>query len=357
MGLDAERCWEAVRRRDSASVPAFVFAVTTTGIYCRPECPARRPQRRNVQFFVDTCEARNAGFRACLRCHPDDARSPRAELVAKACRWLESRVGERAALQALAAACGVSPFHLHRVFRQELGITPRQYAEALREGAWRHHLKSGASVLDAIFAAGYGSAGRAYATTHSALGMTPARYQQGALAMHIRYTTFHTALGQVLIAATSQGVCFLSLGDDAAILIEALREEFPRASLEETSDGFDSYRKAVEEHLAGVSPRLDLPLDVQATAFQKRVWDALNRIPYGETRSYREIAASLGQPTATRAVARACATNPVSLAIPCHRAVRTSGHLAGYRWGLERKARLLALERECASGVSAAPVE
>jgi AraC family transcriptional regulator, regulatory protein of adaptative response / methylated-DNA-[protein]-cysteine methyltransferase len=357
MGLDAERCWEAVRRRSSTGVSPFVFAVTTTGIYCRPECPARRPLRRNVRFFVSPGEAQSAGFRACLRCRPDDARSPRAELVAQACRWLESRGGERAALPDLAAACGVSPFHLHRVFRQEVGITPRQYAEALREGAWRQQLKSGASVLDAIFAAGYGSAGRAYASAHSALGMTPARYREGALAMHIRYTTFNTALGEVLIAATSQGVCFLSLGDAAAGLVEALREEFPQARLEETSDGFDGHRKAVEEHLEGVSPRLDLPLDVQATAFQKRVWDALNRIPYGETRSYRQIAASLGQPTATRAVARACATNPVSLAIPCHRAVRTSGHLAGYRWGLERKARLLALERECASAVSAGPVE
>ncbi len=340
--------WQAVLDRDRRQDGRFVLAVRTTGIYCRPSCPARRPRRENVAFFDAPAAARSAGFRACLRCHPDEARDPRPAWVGRVCRHIEEGVAEgvRPTLARLSRVAGVGPHHLQRTFKAMVGLSPRQYAEAVRRDRFRKELKDGRPVADAAYEAGYGSSARAYAG--ASLGMTPGAYRRGARGLHLGYSLVDTSLGRLLVAATDKGVSMVALGDDDRPLVASLREEFPEARLERDDDRFRSWVAQVLARIEDPSTRVDLPLDLRATAFQRRVWEELRAIPSGETRSYSEVARALGRPRAARAVARACATNPAAIVIPCHRVVGADGRTGGYRWGRERKRVLLM--REAASG-------
>lgn len=346
-----EKFWQAVQSRDAGCDGAFVFAVRSTGIYCRPSCPARRPRREQVVFFHLPEAAEQAGFRACRRCHPRQAEAggPQTELVQRACRQikthLEDTLEEPLTLTTLSKQVGISPYHLQRVFKRIMGITPRQYADACRLGQFKARLKGGESVSSAMYNAGYGSSSRLYERAPAQLGMTPATYRRGGRGMHINFTIVDCPLGRLLVAATEKGVCAVSLGDSDVALKSALASEYPAAEIHPDGEFLKKWVDILLNHLRGQRPRLELPLDVQATAFQWRVWEALRSIPYGSTRSYSEIARAIGQPKAVRAVARACATNPVALVIPCHRAVREDKTLGGYRWGLERKHILLKQER------------
>jgi AraC family transcriptional regulator of adaptative response/methylated-DNA-[protein]-cysteine methyltransferase len=335
-------CWQAVLDRDSAFDGRFVYAVQSTGIYCRPTCPSRRPRREQVRFFPDSAAARAAGFRACRRCAPDQALAPQAELVERACRLIET-APEALSLAQLGAALSVSPFHLQRVFKSVTGLTPRQYAAGLRAGRFKAELRDGRPVTGAIYEAGYGSPAPLYSEASTRLGMTPSAYRSGGKAMHIRYAIADCVLGRLLVAWTERGVSAVSLGDSDAELEAMLRREYPAAQLERAAPGNETAQ--VLAYLAGRNILLQLPLDVQATAFQLRVWEELRRIPYGETRSYTQVAAALGRPKAVRAVANACAANPAALVTPCHRVIRGDGSLGGYRWGLQRKQKLLDAEK------------
>ncbi len=346
-GWDEARQWEAVLARDPEADGAFVYAVRTTGIYCRPTCPSRRPRRENTAFFSLPEAAEQAGFRACRRCHPEQAtlRDPQVGLVQRVCRAIAANPEEPPTLASLSAAVNLSPFHLQRTFKRVMGITPRQYAEACRVGRLKDELRKGEAVTSALYGAGYGSASRLYESAPARLGMTPAVYRRGGSGMRIHYTVVPCPLGLLLVAATERGVCAITLGDSDESLVAALTREYPAATIAGDASGLDSAVEAIIRHLHGQEPHLDLPLDVQATAFQWRVWEALRAIPYGSTRSYGEIARAIGQPTAARAVAQACATNRVALAIPCHRVVREDGEVGGYRWGVARKRTLLAQEQ------------
>jgi AraC family transcriptional regulator of adaptative response/methylated-DNA-[protein]-cysteine methyltransferase len=335
--------WQAVLERDGQADGQFVFAVRSTGIYCRPSCPARRPARRQVVFFPTCDAAEQNGFRACRRCRPREV-SAHATMVTRVCRLLEADFEEPLSLAALGDKVGLSPFHLQRIFKRALGVSPHEYADACRFRRFKHQLKQGPSATAAVYAAGYGSSSRAYERTASRLGMMPTRYRQGGEQTRIHYLTAKCALGRMLVAATDKGICKISFGDTAPTLERSLREEFPAAGFQRGGSKLQTWTRSILRHLNGHQPRLDLPLDVRATAFQSRVWTALRSIPYGETRSYKQIAKAVGRPKAIRAVARACAANPAALLIPCHRVVRENGALAGYRWGLKRKRRLLANE-------------
>jgi AraC family transcriptional regulator of adaptative response/methylated-DNA-[protein]-cysteine methyltransferase len=345
-----EELWQAVQSRDAGFDGAFVFAVRSTGIYCRPSCPARRPRREQVIFFSLPEAAKQAGFRACRRCHPEKANAgdPQVELAQRVCRYIEAHLDdsleEPLTLAVLGAQMGVSQYHLQRVFKRIMGITPRQYAEACRLGQLKTRLKGGESVTSAMYNVGYGSSSRLYERAPAQLGMTPATYRRGGRGMHINYTVVNCPLGRLLVAATERGICAVSLGDSDATLEAVLLSEYPAAEIRRDSRVLDEWVDILLRHLSGQQPHLDLPLDIQATAFQWRVWEELRAIPYGRTRSYSEIARAMGRPTAVRAVARACATNPVALVIPCHRVVREDNAFGGYRWGLERKRALLAQE-------------
>ncbi len=344
--MDDDRRWQAVLAHDTTQDGTFVYAVRSTGIYCRPGCPSRRPHRERVEFFPVSEAARHAGYRACHRCHPDSISvAPDYVLVSRVCAALhdDQREGETT-LAALGASLAVSPFHLQRTFKRVMGITPRQYADACRLNRFKSGVRAGERVTDAIYDAGYGSASRLYEHTADRLGMTPGEYRRGGDGTTIRYTLADSPLGRLLVAGTARGICVVSLGDDDSDLEDALAQEYPVAIRERDDAGLGTQVVAILAHLRGDLPRLDLPLDVRATAFQWRVWEALRAIPSGETRSYMQIAAAIGQPTAARAVARACATNPAALVIPCHRVVREGGALGGYRWGLERKRALLTRE-------------
>ena len=338
---DDEARWQAVLARDPAADAAFYYAVQSTGVFCRPTCPARRPQRAHVVFFTDPAAARRAGFRPCRRCVPERGCRP-AEIVARA-RALLDGAERPPSLPALAAAVGVSPYHLQRLFRREVGLTPRQYAAARRRERLAAELRAGATVAEAQYAAGYGSSRAVYQEAPAALGMTPARYRDGGRGERIAYDIVDSPLGRLLLAATSRGVCALRFGDDE-VLRDELAAEFPRAVLARDPAAVAPYVAAVRAYLGGAPAELSLPLDLHGSAFQQRVWAALQQIPAGETRSYAAVAQALGAPTAVRAVARACATNPVAVAVPCHRVVRSDGDLSGYRWGRARKEALLALE-------------
>src|SRR5262245_46862991 len=340
--------WQAVLDRDRRQDGQFVLAVRTTGIYCRPSCPARRPRRENVQFFDAPDAARSAGFRACLRCHPDDAADPRPAWVGRVCRHIEDGVAEgvRPTLERLSRVAGVGPHHLQRTFKALVGLSPRQYAEAVRRDRFRKELKEGRRVADAAYEAGYGSSARAYAG--ASLGMTPGAYRRGARGLALGYSLVDTSLGRLLVAASEKGVSMVALGDDDQELVASLREEFSEARLEKDDARIRPWVSQVLARIEDPSTRVDLPLDLRATAFQRRVWEELRAIPSGETRSYSEVARALGRPRAARAVARACATNPAAIVIPCHRVVGADGRTGGYRWGTQRK-RVLLL-REAASG-------
>jgi len=336
----------AVETRDRSADGSFVFAVTTTGIYCRPSCPARRPRQENVRFFDDGAAARAAGFRACLRCQPDSL--PLIEqAVARMRERLDAADGESVPLAELARITGLSPFHLQREFSRRIGMSPKQYALAHRAERLKREMKSGRNVLDAGFEAGYGSASRLYDDSSRRLGMTPGRFKDGGRGVEIRFAVRKTPIGAALVAATERGVCAVRLGSSAADLETGLRRDFPNADLRVDAKRLKPFLDAVAGRLARVS-EAEIPTDLDGTPFQARVWEELRRIPSGETRTYGEIARAIGRPRAVRAVARACATNPVALVVPCHRVVGKDGALTGYRWGVKRKKALLDLENSAA---------
>jgi AraC family transcriptional regulator of adaptative response/methylated-DNA-[protein]-cysteine methyltransferase len=351
-----EKRWLAVQTRDRGADGAFVYAVRSTGIYCRPSCPSRKPQRGQVEFFLLPDAAEQRGFRACLRCRPRLARlsDPRAAVVARVCREIEAQIDadggsvadsdgreERMTLGTLSSAARMSAHQLERAFRSVMGISPRQYADARRMRRLKARLRKGDDVTTALYDAGFGSSSRLYERAPAQLGMTPATYRQGGAGMKIHYTIVNSPLGRLLVGATDRGISALYLGKDDGPLQSSLRKEYPRAEIQRDRNGLEGWVGKILEHLRGREPNLDLPTDVQATAFQRRVWEELRKIPYGATRTYSQVARAIGKPTAIRAVARACATNPVSVVVPCHRVVREDGNLAGYRWGLERKLALL----------------
>jgi AraC family transcriptional regulator of adaptative response/methylated-DNA-[protein]-cysteine methyltransferase len=342
--------WRAVLLRDSSRDREFVYAVRSTGIYCRPSCPSRRPRRAQVDFFAMPVAAEHAGFRPCKRCKPEQAASnghdPQTAAVVELCRTIEQDPDRSSKLVALAQRAGTSTHRLHRAFRRVLGITPRQFADALRLRRLKGRLQRGDDVTTALYDAGYGSASRLYERANAQLGMTPATYGKGGKGMDIAYTIEECALGRVLVAATARGVSAVYLGGEEQPLERALKAEYPNAMLRRDANSLGPWVRAIVNHIGrGGERRLELPIDVEATAFQRRVWEELQRIPYGMTRTYTQVARAMGRPTAVRAVARACATNPVSIVVPCHRVIREDGALAGYRWGLERKKALLEHEQ------------
>jgi AraC family transcriptional regulator of adaptative response/methylated-DNA-[protein]-cysteine methyltransferase len=346
-----DAAWRAVAARDASADGRVFYAVTTTGVYCRPSCPSRRPRRENVRFFSSASAAEREGFRACRRCRPNDV-TRAAESVARAKEILDRHADNGAegsvSLGELAEAVGMSPFHLQRVFQAQLGLSPARYLRARRGERFKSQLRSGGTVSRATYDAGLGSSSRAYELAESQLGMTPATYRHGGQGAEIRYRVVRSSLGKVLVAATSRGVCAVKLGDDADALERELAEEYPHAELVRARGGDDEFGTWVDAIVCYVDRDGDsplLPVDVQATAFQWRVWRALQTIPRGETRTYTEVAEAIGRPHAVRAVASACANNRVALVIPCHRVVRSDGTLSGYRWGPERKRKLLAREQ------------
>lgn len=337
--------WQAVLARDADMDGRFVFAVASTGVYCRPSCPARRPRRENVRFFQAASAAEQAGFRACLRCRPKAVNgNPRQELIKAVCRYIEQHLDEPVTLARLGAEFGHSPFHLQRTFKSALGITPKEYANSCRMRGFRQNLKAGHSVTRAMHDAGYSSTSRLYSRSASELGMEPAKYRRGAIAAPIRYTLADSPLGRILIASTEKGICSIQFADSDEELEQGLKQEFPFAIRRRDDEGMGAIARQVMQHMRGLEPAPSLPLDIQATAFQRRVWTYLQSIATGQTKSYSEVAKAIRRPSAVRAVARACATNPVAVAIPCHRVVRANGDLGGYRWGIERKKKLLAME-------------
>lgn len=345
--LDPEAAWAAVLARDARFDGRFVYAVGSTGIYCRPTCPSRRPRRSNVRFFAVPQEAEGAGYRPCRRCRPRQGeRSRQAEAVRRAIAYLEAHLEDNPTLADLSREVGLSPHHLQRTFKAATGLSPKQYAVRLRAAQFKAEVQRGESVASATYGAGYGSSSRLYEKADSSLGMTPATYRRGGRGMRIRFTFADSPFGRLLVGATERGICAVNLGDDDDALQAELRREYPNAEIERDDAALQDWVAAILPRLDGPAPARDLPLDLQATSFQWRVWRALQEIPYGETRSYREIAAALGQPQAARAVAQACATNRVALVVPCHRVVRGDGTPGGYRWGAERKRRILGHEAE-----------
>jgi AraC family transcriptional regulator of adaptative response/methylated-DNA-[protein]-cysteine methyltransferase len=345
--IESDPRWAAVTARSAAADGSFFYSVRTTGVYCRPSCGSRRPRPENVRFHATREEAERAGFRACKRCHPDrpSLTEQHAAIVTEICRLIEtsSRVP---ALEGLAARAGMSPFHFHRVFKAVTGLTPRAYAAAHRGERVRRELGKSSTVTAAIYESGYASNGRFYGESERMLGMTPTEYRAGGANAEIHFAVGECSLGSILVARSERGVCAILLGDDPDALGRELQDRFPRATLIGGDAAFEDVVAKVVGLIEAPQLGLDLPLDVRGTAFQQRVWRALREIPAGSTLSYREVAARIGSPGAVRAVAHACASNPLAVAIPCHRVVRSDGGLAGYRWGVERKRALL--QREAA---------
>ncbi len=347
INLSEDRRWQAVADRDSSLDGTFVFGVSSTGIFCRPSCPAKRPRRENVCFFDHALAAEQAGYRACLRCRPKAVDgNPQDALVRAVCRYIERHIEDRLTLSLLAKQFRRSPFHLQRTFKSALGVSPKAYIDACRLRQVKQNLQAGHNVTTSLYAAGYGSSSRLYERTATQLGMTPEKYRRGALAAVVRYTTAPSPLGRMLIAATDKGICAIQFADSDEELLQGLMREFPFATRRRDDQAMAQWKENLARLIQGQDVNPALPLDIRATAFQRRVWECLQRIPRGETRSYSAVAKKIGMPKATRAVARACATNPVAVAIPCHRVVREDGELGGYRWGIERKEQLLAMEKE-----------
>jgi AraC family transcriptional regulator, regulatory protein of adaptative response / methylated-DNA-[protein]-cysteine methyltransferase len=341
-----EARWNALSARDSSQDGRFVFAVSSTGVYCRPSCPARRPRRENVRFFLRPEQAEQAGYRACLRCRPKFASAnAQPDSVKAICRFIEQHLDEAVTLERLGKEFRQSRFHLQRRFKAVLGITPREYADSCRLRTLKRSLQAGDSVTRAMYDAGYGSSSRLYERTASQLGMTPDKYRRGAIAAVIRYLCADSPLGRMLIAATDRGICAIQFARTDGELLEGLKREFPFAARKRDEGKLQSWAKTLVRQLHGKKLDDSLPLDIRATAFQRRVWTYLQTIPFGATQSYSQVAKGIGQPRATRAVARACATNPVAVAVPCHRVVREDGSMGGYRWGIERKKALLGMEQ------------
>jgi AraC family transcriptional regulator of adaptative response/methylated-DNA-[protein]-cysteine methyltransferase len=354
--IEARR-WQAVVDRDGSLDGTFVFGVSSTGIFCRPSCPANRPRRENVSFFDHAHQAERAGYRACLRCRPNAVDgNPQSALVRAICRYIEQHIvdqhiEDRLTLSLLAKEFRRSPFHLQRTFKSVLGVSPKAYMDACRLRQVKQNLQAGHSVTAALYAAGYGSSSRLYERTATQLGMTPEKYRRGAVAAVVRYTIVRytlasSPLGRMLIAATDKGICAINFADSDQQLVQGLIREFPFAVRRRDDAAMFQWRENLSRLIQGQETNPSLPLDIRATAFQRRVWECLQRIPRGETRSYSAVAKKIGMPKATRAVARACASNPVAVAIPCHRVIREDGELGGYRWGIERKEQLLAMEKE-----------
>lgn len=339
---DTER-WDAVAHRDAQADGAFFYAVATTGVFCRPSCASRLPRRENVAFFGTADEARAAGFRACKRCRPEGLPREMA-IVERACAALDADPQARMTLAQLSEAVHLSPFHLQRLFKRVVGVSPREYQAARRGAALRDALQRGEAVTRAALDAGFNSPSRLYDSVAGELGMAPSVYRKQGEGLCVYYASADTTLGRVLVAATDRGICRIAFGDDGDELVQALRRAFQRAELIEAPARISPFIDQIDAYLHGRRETFDLPLDITTTAFRQRVWDALRSIPYGETRSYTQIAESLGVPRAVRAVASACASNPIALAIPCHRVLQKGGALAGYRWGLARKAALLDAE-------------
>ena len=337
--------WQAVQARDPEAAGHFVYAVRTTGIYCQPGCKSRMAKRENVEFFDDAVAAEAAGYRPCKRCTATlaDHGAKRTELVARACRLIESH-DSTPQLEQLGAELGVSPFHLHRLFKAETGLTPKAYASAFRARRLREGLEQAGSVTDAIYDAGYNSNSRFYASAGQRLGMQPREYRAGGVGATIRFALGQCFLGAILVAQSERGICAILLGDDPQTLLEQLQDQFPKAHFIGGDPAFERLVAEVVGFVEQPSLGLQLPLDVQGTAFQERVWQALREVPAGGRVSYSDIAERIGAPKAVRAVALACAANRIAVAIPCHRVVRRDGDISGYRWGVERKRQLLARE-------------
>lgn len=349
------RQWQQVLERDASADGQFFYAVKSTRIVCRPSCPSRRPARRNVRFFPTLTAALEAGFRACRRCEPERTSprpDPQAAVIARVAKYLQAHVDERVTTEKLAKATGVNRLTLLRAFRRVFGVSPAQYARTLRLNQFKKRIKEPTMrVTDAIYDSGFGSSSRLYENSGARLGMTPREMQRGASGVEIRYSTANTPLGRMLVAATDKGICLIAFGEDDDEVEAVLEERFPNAELVAEQDRTGWLADAVafvssqtSEHPLAAT----FPLDVRATAFQQRVWKALQEIPRGETRSYSELASQLGAPSSTRAVASACGANPVAVIVPCHRVIGKSGALTGYRWGVERKRRLLEAEKKTA---------
>lgn len=341
---DAAR-WQAVVARDKSCDGAFVYAVATTGVYCRPGCPSRHADRRNVSFHDDAAAAERAGFRACKRCRPNEVGrvAERAQKIAIVCRAIET-ADVSPSLQELARIAGLSSFHFHRVFKDITGVTPKAYALAHRATKLKDRLSGAATITDAMYDAGYASSGRFYADSTARLGMTPRSYKAGGPGAALQVACAKCSLGELLVAASSKGVAAILLGDDAEALLRDVQDRFPKATFTIGDAAFDKLVQKVVALIEQPGGASHLPLDVQGTAFQHQVWKALTTIRPGTTATYQEIARAIGKPSAVRAVAGACAANPVAVVIPCHRVVRTDGSLSGYRWGIERKRALLSRE-------------
>ncbi len=344
-----EARWAAVAARDKAADGRFVYAVATTGVYCRPSCPARLAKQVNVTFHNTCADAEAAGFRPCKRCKPRGSSldEQHAAKVAEACRMIET-AEEEPTLEELAAAAGLSPYHFHRVFRSIAGVTPKAYAIARRQKRVRDQLNRSKSVTEAIHESGFNSSGRFYANSSEVLGMTPTEFRAGGKNTALKFATGECSLGSILVAASDKGVAAILIGDDAEELVRDVQDRFPRARLVGGDRAFEKVVAKVVGFVEAPQTGLDLPLDVQGTAFQHRVWKALRDIPAGKTATYAEIARRIGKPDAVRAVAGACAANKIAVAIPCHRVVRTDGSLSGYRWGVKRKRALLDREARIA---------
>lgn len=343
--LDDEACWTALVQRDRSADGFFFYMVVTTGVYCRPSCPARLARRENVRFCETAAQAEQVGYRACKRCRPAESSTTDRHVAAvvAACRAIDE-ADHVPDLDALATTAGLSRFHFHRVFKALTGITPMAYATARRAQRVRDELKRGSSVTEAIYNAGFNSAGRFYSQSSKSLGMSPSRFRAGGAGVTIRFAVGECSLGSILVAASAKGVCAILLGDHPETLVHDFQERFQSAELVGDDAAFQQIVARVVGFVDAPTSRLDLPLDIRGTAFQQRVWDALGRIRPGASASYAEIAERIGSPKAVRAVARACASNMLAVAIPCHRVVRSDGSLSGYRWGVERKAALLARE-------------
>jgi AraC family transcriptional regulator of adaptative response/methylated-DNA-[protein]-cysteine methyltransferase len=349
--MDEELKWSAVCARDVRQDGRFFYGVRTTGVYCRPSCAARRPLRKNVRFYDSPAAAEAAGLRACRRCRPlalvGDA--PTVTKMRELCRFIEGHTDERLTLAALARRAGLSSSHFQRSFKALVGVSPKAYADACRVAHFKRELRAGKSVTDATYEAGFGSSSRIYERVDTRLGMTPRQYRERGRGVEISYAVTTTALGPMMLAATDRGLCFIQFGSSATALAAELRREYPNASItpmaEQQRATFEQWMRALSAHLSGGRVETGLPLDIRGTAFQTRVWRYLQRIPYGEVQSYAEVAAGIGAPKAARAVANACARNRLAIAIPCHRVIRGTGELGGYRWGLERKRALIDMER------------
>jgi AraC family transcriptional regulator of adaptative response/methylated-DNA-[protein]-cysteine methyltransferase len=343
-----DQAWQMVETRKPAADMLFVYAVRTTGIYCRPSCPSRRPLRASVEFFATSELAERAGYRACKRCAPGQMH-PQAHMLTQACDYIEQHLDNTVKLDRLGKLVGLSAFHTQRLFRRFLGISPRQYQQARRMEHFRRNLITNDSVTAAMYDAGFASSSRLYESTNEHLGMTPTEYRRGGKDVEIRYAIADSPLGKMLVAATKSGLCAVAFGSLESELEDDLSSRFPESARVRDESGLGTMVKQVLEQMTEHPVALELPLDVRATAFQRRVWEALRRIPRGETRTYSQIAQAIGQPAAVRAVARACATNPVAVVVPCHRVIGSDGTLTGYRWGVERKKKLLELEQPSVS--------